>query len=79
MQDAKTIAYLVKRYLSSLLAFHQLDERFENATNEIEAFAGGSESCRQLSVMARSKCAPFKAVYRRMIRIKTALCPCFCN
>ena len=48
-------------YLSLLLALHHLDERFENATNEIEALARGSESCRELSIMARSKCAPFKA------------------
>ena len=32
-----TVCCAVNRYLSLLLAFHQLDERFENATNEIEA------------------------------------------
>jgi hypothetical protein len=37
-----------------------LDERIENVTDEIEALARGSESCRQLSIMARSKCAPFE-------------------
>jgi transposase len=47
-----------------------LDERIENVTDEIEALARGSESCRQLSIMPGANALHSRTGYRRMIQIK---------